>query len=111
MNGDEFDAYTRDKTFYFAESGQPYGAEEIPAQPPRKMVLSGWTLQGREVVRGSRAKSALFTKTGPILNAGASSTNLAGLIARFEGVTGGTILYETRQSEQPMMCMGPDVGV
>ncbi|WP_420568029.1 hypothetical protein [Thalassovita sp.] len=110
MNGDEFDAYTRDKTFYFAESGQPYGAEEyLPNRRVRWSFLDGRCKDGKWYEEAGQICFVYEDRPDP--QCWSFFDKPAGLIARFEGVTGGTILYETRQSEQPMMCMGPDVGV
>ena len=35
----------------------------------------------------------------------------SGLRAVFENDPASTALYEARQDEEPMMCLGPDVGV
>ncbi|MGH1354374.1 MAG: hypothetical protein ACRBBS_04770 [Thalassovita sp.] len=110
MNGAEFDAFTRDKTFYFAEDGQPYGAEEyLPDRRVRWSFLDGRCKDGQWYEDAGQICFVYEDRPDP--QCWSFFDNPAGLVARFEGPSGGTILYETRQSDKPMMCLGPDVGV
>lgn len=110
MSGPEFDAYTRDKTFYFAEAGQPYGAEEyLPDRRVRWSFLDGRCKDGQWYEQAGQI--CFVYEDNPDPQCWSFFDNPAGLVARFEGASGGTVLYETRQSDQPMMCLGPDVGV
>lgn len=109
MTGAEFDAYTRDKTFYFSEGGAPYGAEEyLPNQRVRWSFLDGRCKDGLWYEEAGQICFVYEDRPDP--QCWSFFDNPTGLVARFEG-EGGTTLYETRKSEQPMMCMGPDVGV
>lgn len=111
MTASEFDAYTRDKTFYFAEGGEPYGGEEyLDNRRVRWSFLDGRCKDGRWYEDAGQICFVYEDRPDP--QCWSFFNRPEGLVARFESPNGGnTILYETQQSEKPMMCLGPDVGV
>lgn len=109
MDGAEFEAYTTGKTLYFSEGGQAYGAERyLPNRKVEWSFLDGrcksgaWYAEGRAIcfVYEDRPDPQCweFEQTG------------RGLKATFLGDGQTTELYEAQQSDEPMYCMGPDVG-
>ncbi|KNG95580.1 hypothetical protein [Pseudaestuariivita atlantica] len=110
MTAEEFEAYTTGKTLYFGSRGQAYGAEEyLDNRRVRWSFLDGKCKEGiwyEEAglicfVYEDRPEPQCwsFVKTGDRLT------------ALFQDEPGNTELYEARQSDEPMMCLGPDVGV
>lgn len=114
MSGADFEAYTEGRTLYFGSNGQDYGAEDyLPDRQVRWSFLDGeckkgfWYEQsgssGPEICfvyedRPNDPQCWTFERTG------------GGLRATFRGESG-TVLYEARRSEEPQLCLGPDVGV
>jgi len=114
MTGAEFEAYTEGRTLYFGSEGQEYGAEDyLPNREVRWSFLDGacregyWYEQtgptGPEICfvyedRPNAPQCWVFERTAN------------GLRAIFQGESG-RVLYEARRSEEPQLCVGPDVGV
>ncbi len=111
MNAAEFDAYTRGKTFTFGSQGAPYGAEEyLDNRRVRWSFLDGRCQEG-----------AWYEADGQICfvyeykpedhQCWRFERGASGLIALFENLPGQTELYEMDQSKEPLMCLGPEIGV
>ena len=107
LTAEEFDSLTRGKTYYYAENGVPYGAEEY--FDDREVV---WSFLDGECMRGR------WYQTGEAIcfvyeNLDSPQCWLfyheGGLSAEFLG--NGTDLYELGTSAEPLQCLGPDVGV
>lgn len=112
MGAAEFDAYTQGRTLSYAFEGTPYGIEEYL---PNRRVR--WAFVGNECQEG-----VWFERAGNICfvydNAPSDEqcwrfyANANGLRAVFQGPDGPTTeLYEVQQSEGPLTCLGPGVGV
>lgn len=113
MTAEQFDAYTRGKTFYFNQSGAPYGAEKyLENRRVRWSFLDGECKNGEWYEKGETIcfiyedlpdpQCWIFTKT------------VRGMTAQFEDRTGAkdqTGLYEANKSRKPLLCLGPEVGV
>lgn len=112
LDTEAFDAYTRGRTLSFSSQGQAYGFEQyLPNQRVR------WAFAGQECQEGvwyersgmicflyedapSDEQCWIFTQT---------DTGLRGV---FQGPDGpGTELYEIEQTDQPLSCAAPGVGV
>lgn len=112
MTGAEFDTYTLGKTLTYLQDGQAYGTEEYrPDQQVR------WAFDGGECQQGNwwepeagmicfryehapdDAQCWHFYRSG------------TGLRAEFVEDQPATELYSTRRSRQPLVCLGPEVGV
>lgn len=109
MDADAFERYVTGKTLLYSDAGRDYGAERyLPGRLVEWSFLDG------------RCKSGVWYPSG---------TNICfvyedsvseqcwqfemtpdGLSARFVGDDDTLELYEARQSEERMYCMGPDVG-
>jgi hypothetical protein len=112
MSAEEFDAYTRGKTLYYGQAGRAYGVEEY--KDNREVVwsfLDGECIEGRwyEDSRGY----ICFVYEDDLLGPQCWQFFRApggGLTAIFEDET--TVpLYEAGESDEPMQCLGPEVGV
>lgn len=109
MTGDEFDAYTRGKTFYYGNNGAPYGAEEyLDNRRVRWSFLDGECQKGIWYQEGDLICFVYEFEPDPQCWSFLHSDH--GLIAQFENDPTKTELYEVEQSPDPLMCLGPDVG-
>lgn len=105
-----FEALTTGRTFVFAESGTPYGAEEyLPGRRVRWSFLDGQCKNGTWWEERGLICFAYEDNPGPqcwsFVDTG------TGLSARFEDDPAGTFLYEVARSATPLQCTGPEVGV
>jgi len=110
MTGAEFDAYTLGKTLFFNSGGVSYGVEEyLPNRRVRWSFLDGECKEGEWFTEGSEICFQYEDGTGPQCWTFFQGAN--GLRARFRGDDPGSELYEARQTDEPMMCLGPRIGV
>ena len=110
MSAEEFDDYTRGKTFYYGSDGQPYGAEEyLDNRRVRWSFLDGKCRAGHWYEDGGHICFVYEDRPDP--QCWSFRQSAGGLIARFENDPDHRELYEVEQSEEPLMCLGPDVGV
>ena len=110
MTADEFDAYTQNKTFYYGNQGQPYGAEEYLSD--RRVIwtfLDGRCENGTWYQEGEQICFVYESQPDPQCWSFRQSSN--GLIAQFENDPQQTELHEVDTSYEPLMCLGPEVGV
>jgi len=110
MSAEEFDRYTIGKTFYYGSLGSPYGAEEyLDGRRVRWSFLDGKCLQG---VWYEEAGLICFVyENQPDPQCWSFQQGSGGLIARFENNPENTELYEVEKSVEPLLCLGPEVGV
>jgi len=111
MNAEEFDDFTRGKTFYYGSSGQPYGAEEYLSD--RRVIwtfLNGECQNGVWYEDGGLICFVYDNEPDPQCWSFTRAPD-GGLIARFENDPVETELYEVRRTPEPLFCPGPDVGV
>jgi hypothetical protein len=110
MTAEEFEAYTTGKTLYFYSRGQAYGVEEY-----RENREVTWSFLDGECKEGSwypQGDQICFTyEDNPVPQCWTFYREGGGLRALFEGRETGTELYEAGEADEPMMCLGPDVGV
>lgn len=110
MSAAEFDAYTRGKTFYYGSLGQPYGGEEyLDDRRVRWSFLDGRCIDGEWYEDGGLICFVYEDRPDP--QCWSFHESGSGLTARFENDPGEIELYEVEQSAEPLMCLGPDVGV
>lgn len=114
MDAEEFEAYTEGRTLYFGSGGTEYGAEDyLPGREVRWSFLDGECIEGiwyeRPGPTGPQICFVYEDRPGEpqcwVFERGAG-----GLRATFQGESG-TVLYEARRSEEPQVCLGPEVGV
>ncbi|KZY50973.1 hypothetical protein HKX23_06540 [Sulfitobacter sp. KE29] len=110
MSAAEFEAYTEGKTLYFGQSGAPYGAE-IYRENRRVQwsFLDGHCKEGRWYEADGLI--CFVYEDDPAPQCWSFSENPTGLVARFENDPTETALYEAREMTEPLLCLGPEVGV
>lgn len=111
LSGAEFEAYTEGRTLWFYSGGQAYGAERY--KPGRQVE---WSFLDGECQDGHWYESGQFIcflydydPESPQCWTFFREGN--GLRALFEGVDGGTELYEASDADDEMLCLGPQIGV
>lgn len=111
MSAAEFDAYSRGKTFYYGAQGAPYGVEEyMDDRRVRWSFLDGKCKEGRWYEQDGLICFVYEDEPGDP-QCWSFYRGEGGLVARFENNPTSTELYEVSNSDEPMMCLGPDVGV
>jgi len=112
MDAQAFEDYTLGRTLSFNVDGQPYGVEQYL---PNRRVR--WTFIGDQCQDGvwyERNGNICFLYENAPTNeqCWTFSRTETGLHAIFQGADGAaTELYEVEQTDAPMACMGPGVGV
>ncbi len=110
MSAAEFDSYTRGKTFYFSRDGAPYGAEEyLDNKRVRWSFLDGKCREGYWYQQGELICFVYEDRPEP--QCWRFRQTPGGLVARFATDPEESALYEVEQSEEPLTCLGPEVGV
>ena len=110
MSAEEFEAYTMGKTLYFGSGGAPYGAEEyLDNRRVRWSFLDGKCKDGVWYEENGLICFVYEDREAP--QCWSFARNGDGLTALFQDEPGNTELYEAQQSDEPMLCLGPDVGV
>ncbi len=110
MTAAEFDAYVTGKTLTYSQDGAAYGAEEyLPGRRVRWSYLDGRCQEGFWTV--DLDLICFIYDNDPTPQCWSFSATPTGLRARFENEPGATELYETQASDEPLYCMGPDVGM
>lgn len=110
MTAAEFEDYVLGRTLYFAADGEAYGVEEyLPGRRVRWSFLDG------------QCKDGLWYESAGLIcfvyeDDGAPQCwsffrSGTGISARFMNDPEQTELYEVENSDEPMLCLGPDVGV
>ena len=110
MSAAEFEAYTEGKTLYFGQSGAPYGAE-IYHENRRVQwsFLDGHCKEGRWYEADGLICFVYEDDLAP--QCWSFTESPTGLVARFENDLSETALYEAREMTEPLLCLGPEVGV
>jgi hypothetical protein len=110
MSAAEFDAYTQGKTLFYAQGGQAYGAEVYYEN--RRVQ---WSFLDGECKEGEwyedSGQICFVYDDNPSPQCWSFVESAGGLIARFEGSSTGTELYEADDRGEEMLCLGPKVGV
>lgn len=106
----EFEARVTGKTMTYSSGGAPYGAEEyLENRRVRWSFLDGECQDGHWYVSGEQICFVYDDIPGPQCWQFFSSGSR--LMARFENDPAQTELYETARAEEPLMCLGPKIGV
>jgi len=115
LDADGFEALTTGKTFYFSSGGEPYGAEEyLNNRRVRWSFLDGQCREGRWWQEGELI--CFIYEDDANAHCWTFRLEGGGLRAQFRDGSGadepvGRELYELRQSNKPLHCLGPKVGV
>jgi hypothetical protein len=109
MSAAEFEAYVTGRTLTYNASGTPYGAEQYLKD--RKVR---WAFLGDECVDGEWYEAGglicFVYENNDQPQCWSFERGVSGLIARFQNDPDATELYEARQSQDPLLCLGPKVG-
>lgn len=109
MDADAFENYTEGKTLYFSEAGSAYGAERyLPGRKVEWSFLDGRCKTGEWYPANGAICFVYEDRPDPQCWEFEKTAN--GLRATFIGGDQSTELYEAEQADEPMYCMGPDVG-
>ncbi len=110
LSGDAFEAYTRGKTLYFSEGGEAYGAERyLPGRRVEWSFLDGQCKSGEWYPQEQAICFVYEDRPDP--QCWEFEVTAKGLRATFMGSSESTKLYEAQQSDEPLYCQGPEVGV
>jgi len=111
MSASEFEAYVTGRTLTYSDRGVTYGIEEY--LPDRRVR---WAYFGDQCREGfwyeSGGQICFVYENNPDAPQCWVFTNLGErLSAVFAGTSDGREVYEAQNSDEPMVCLGPDVGV
>lgn len=110
LTAEEFDAYSRGKTLTYSLGGEVFGTEEYLAD--RRVR---WAFSGDSCTEGRWYEDAglicFVYDEEPTPQCWKFYRDAGGLRARFMDDPEGTELSEVAQSDKPLACPGPDVGV
>lgn len=110
MSAAEFEAYTTGKTLYFGQGGQPYGVEEyLENRRVRWSFLDGQCKEG--IWYEENDQICFIYEDNPAPQCWTFFAQSGGLVAQFQNDPDATTLYEAGEADEPMMCLGPEVGV
>jgi hypothetical protein len=109
MTGPEFEAYTTGKTLLYGTGGTVYGGEDYrPGRKVRWSFLDGRCLDGTWYDDGPLICFVYVDDPAPVCWAFYATPG--GLIAYLNGDEA-QALYETGEAQEPLYCVGPEVGV
>lgn len=110
MTAEEFDNYTRGKTFIYGSAGTPYGAEEyLDNRRVRWSFLDGQCQEGEWYEQEGLICFVYENLSDP--QCWSFTRHADGLVARFANDPALTELYEMSRSREPLACPGPEIGV
>ncbi|SPF78296.1 hypothetical protein [Pseudoprimorskyibacter insulae] len=110
MTGAEFQDYVTGKTIYFDQAGQPYGVEQyLPGNRVRWSLLDGNCKDGSWYEDGPHI--CFVYDDNPTPQCWTFEQRPDGIRAIFANDPDRLVLYEVSQSDKPMLCLGPEVGV
>jgi len=110
MTASEFDAYTKRKTLFFGKTGKPYGAERyLKNRRVQWSFLDGICKDGYWYEEAGEICFIYKDENTP--QCWTFEECPSGLIAHFSSDPQKVDLYEAQNSDQEMICLGPQVGV
>ena len=110
MSAAEFDAYTKGKTLFFGRGGVTYGAETyLDNRRVRWSFLDGVCKEGRWYEEAGEICFVYEDRSDP--QCWSFEKGPTGLIAQFESNPESVDLYEAQDSDDEMICLGPEIGV
>lgn len=111
LTGAEFERYSTGKTLYFGLRGEPYGVEQyFEDRRVRWSFLDGRCLEG-EWYEAENRQICFIYEDDPTPHCWQFFLRGSDLIARLGDNPENVPLYQAEEQDDPMMCMGPDVGV
>lgn len=110
MNAEEFEAYTTGKTLLYGVMGEVYGGEDyLPGRRVRWSFLDGQCQEGVWYEEGGEICFVYDHDPEPVCWLFFQTPT--GLMAELTGGEGAQVLYETGEADQPLTCLGPEIGV
>lgn len=110
MSAAEFDAYVTGKTLYYSHLGVDYGVEQyLPGRRVRWAFLDGECRDGVWFQQNDRI--CFDYEDGIETQCWRFYAQSGGIRAEFASSDATIELYEAAESDEPMYCKGPDVGV
>lgn len=110
MSGAEFEAYATGKTLHYGYSGQPYGGEEyLEGRRVRWSFLDGKCKDG--IWYEDAGNICFVYEDEPEPQCWSFEQRASGLVAKFQNNPDYEELYEVEHKNEPLLCLGPEVGV
>lgn len=110
LSPEAFEARVTGRTLTYSSGGQPYGAEEyLDDRRVRWSFLDGECQEGHWYVAGDQI--CFVYEDIPEPQCWQFYERGSRLLARFENDPAQTELYETASVDEPLMCLGPRIGV
>ncbi len=110
LDGATFDRLTQGKTFYYAVDGLPYGGETyLKGQRVRWSFLDGKCKQGRWYTQGEMI--CFIYEDTPNPQCWRFYQQNGQLKAQFDKSPPEQALFGVEQSDEPLLCLGPEIGV
>ena len=110
LSPQEFERYVTGKTLYYGTGGQTYGVEEyLTNRRVRWSFLDGKCKEGRWY--DDLDLICFVYEDTPEPQCWSFYLEGGKLRAQFENNTDSADLYEVGENDEPMLCLGPDVGV
>lgn len=111
LDGRAFERYAAGKTLYFGMNGAPYGVEKyLDNRRVRWSFLDGRCLEGRWYEAENRQICFVY-EDDPEAHCWQFFLRDDGLVARLGGDPDVVPLYEAAEQDDPMLCLGPEIGV
>lgn len=110
MDADAFEAYSQGKTLYFGNDGTTYGAEQyLPNRRVRWSFLDGRCKEGNWFQDGELICFVYEDDSEP--KCWSVFKSVDGLVVQLKNGSNQTTLFEVKPSNEPMVCLGPEIGV
>jgi len=110
LSAEAFEDYVTGKTLSFSNRFGPFGAEDyLDGRRVRWSYLDGECLEGEWYPQG--AQICFVYDEIPAPQCWSFFLENGRLMARFENRAEATELYETAELDEPLMCLGPRIGV
>lgn len=110
MSARDFEAYVTGKTLYFGQNGEAYGVEEyLEDRRVRWSFLDGKCKDGVWFEEDGLICFVYEDNYTP--QCWSFYRDSGGLRAVFQNDPENTTLYEAQQDDEPMICLGPEIGV
>lgn len=111
MSGSDFERYATGKTLYFGLNGSPYGVEKyMKNRRVRWSFLDGRCLEG-EWYEAANNQICFIYEDDPDAHCWQFFLRGDDLVARLGDDPTEVPLYQAAEQDDPMLCLGPEVGV
>ena len=110
LSPEAFEAYSTGKTLYYGTGGQPYGVEEyLENRRVRWSFLDGQCKAGRWYE--DLDLICFVYEDNPMPQCWSFYLEGGALVAHFENEPSDVPYYEVGEADEPMLCLGPEIGV